>query len=43
MLAGNPEYRHPIIYQDEIAVAFLNKYRFSTAVPWSRSANTVST
>jgi diadenosine tetraphosphate (Ap4A) HIT family hydrolase len=26
MLAGNPEYRHHIIYQDEIAVAFLNKY-----------------
>jgi ATP adenylyltransferase len=26
MLAGNPDYRHHIIYEDEIAVVFLNKY-----------------
>lgn len=26
MLAGNPDYRHHIIYQDEIAVAFLNRH-----------------
>jgi diadenosine tetraphosphate (Ap4A) HIT family hydrolase len=26
MLAGNPNYRHHIIYEDEIAVVFLNKY-----------------
>ena len=43
MLAGNPEYRHSIICQDEITVAFLNKYRFSTAVPWSRPADAAST
>jgi diadenosine tetraphosphate (Ap4A) HIT family hydrolase len=26
MLSGNPEFRHHVIYEDEIAVAFLNKY-----------------
>ena len=26
MLAGNPDYRHHIIYEDETAVVFLNKY-----------------
>ena len=26
MLAGNPDYRHHIIYEDEIAVVFLNRY-----------------
>ena len=26
MLDGNPDYRHHIIYQDETAVAFLNKF-----------------
>jgi diadenosine tetraphosphate (Ap4A) HIT family hydrolase len=26
MLAGNPEFRHHIVYEDEIAVAFLNRY-----------------
>jgi diadenosine tetraphosphate (Ap4A) HIT family hydrolase len=26
MLAGNPDYRHHIIYEDERAVVFLNKY-----------------
>lgn len=26
MLAGNPDYAHHIIYEDETAVAFLNKY-----------------
>jgi ATP adenylyltransferase len=26
MLAGNPDYRHHIIYEDETAIAFLNKY-----------------
>ena len=26
MLSGHPEYPHHIIYQDEQAVAFLNKY-----------------
>src|SRR5215813_12872244 len=26
MLAGNPAYRHHIVYEDETAVAFLNKY-----------------
>ncbi|HEY7348194.1 MAG TPA: HIT family protein [Ktedonobacterales bacterium] len=26
MLAGNPQYRHHIIYEDAAAVAFLNKY-----------------
>lgn len=26
MLAGNPQYQHHIIYENEIAVAFLNKY-----------------
>ncbi len=26
MLAGNPDYRHHIIYEDKTAVVFLNKY-----------------
>src|SRR5262245_5076398 len=26
MLAGNPTSRHQIIYEDDLAVAFLNKY-----------------
>jgi ATP adenylyltransferase len=26
LLAGNPEFRHHIVYEDEIAVAFLNRY-----------------
>ena len=26
MLAGNPDYRHHIIYEDKDAVVFLNKY-----------------
>jgi len=26
MLAGNPEYRHHIVFQDETTVAFLSKY-----------------
>lgn len=26
MLAGNPEYQHHIVYEDERAVAFLNRY-----------------
>lgn len=26
LLTGNPEYRHLIVYQDDIAVVFLNKY-----------------
>jgi diadenosine tetraphosphate (Ap4A) HIT family hydrolase len=26
MLAGNPEFRHHIVYEDELAVAFLNRY-----------------
>lgn len=26
MLAGNPDYRHHIIYENEIAVVFLNRY-----------------
>lgn len=26
MLAGNPDYQHHIIFENEIAVAFLNKY-----------------
>jgi diadenosine tetraphosphate (Ap4A) HIT family hydrolase len=26
LVAGNPEYRHCVIYEDEIAVAFLNRY-----------------
>ncbi|HEU5199611.1 MAG TPA: HIT family protein [Ktedonobacterales bacterium] len=26
MLAGNPNYQHHVIYENEIAVAFLNKY-----------------
>lgn len=26
MLAGNPEFRHHIVYEDENAVAFLNRY-----------------
>jgi diadenosine tetraphosphate (Ap4A) HIT family hydrolase len=26
MLAGNPDYQHHIVYENEIAVAFLNKY-----------------
>ena len=25
-MAGNPEYSHHIVYEDDIAVAFLNKY-----------------
>jgi diadenosine tetraphosphate (Ap4A) HIT family hydrolase len=27
MLAGNPEYQHHVVYEDERAVAFLNRYR----------------
>ena len=26
MLAGNPEYQHHIVYEDDYAVAFLNRY-----------------
>lgn len=26
MLAGNPDYHHHIVYQDDVAVVFLNKY-----------------
>jgi ATP adenylyltransferase len=26
LIAGNPEYRHHIIYEDDKAIAFLNKY-----------------
>ena len=26
MLAGNPEYQHHVVYEDERAVAFLNRY-----------------
>jgi diadenosine tetraphosphate (Ap4A) HIT family hydrolase len=26
MLAGNPEYEHQVVYEDERAVAFLNRY-----------------
>jgi ATP adenylyltransferase len=26
MVAGNPERRHHIVYEDEVAIAFLNKY-----------------
>jgi diadenosine tetraphosphate (Ap4A) HIT family hydrolase len=26
MLAGNPEFRHHVVYEDETAVAFLNRY-----------------
>ncbi len=26
IVAGNPEYRHHIIYEDDIAIVFLNKY-----------------
>jgi diadenosine tetraphosphate (Ap4A) HIT family hydrolase len=26
LLAGDPEFAHPIVYEDEFAVAFLNKY-----------------
>jgi diadenosine tetraphosphate (Ap4A) HIT family hydrolase len=26
MLAGNPEYQHHVVYEDEHAVAFLNRY-----------------
>ncbi|HEY7357617.1 MAG TPA: HIT family protein [Ktedonobacterales bacterium] len=26
MLAGNPQYRHHVVYEDDTAVAFLNKY-----------------
>jgi diadenosine tetraphosphate (Ap4A) HIT family hydrolase len=26
LLAGNPDYRHHIVYQDDTAVVFLNKY-----------------
>ena len=26
MLAGNPEYQHHVVYEDERAVAFLNQY-----------------
>ena len=27
MLAGNPEYEHEVVYEDETAVAFLNRYQ----------------
>jgi diadenosine tetraphosphate (Ap4A) HIT family hydrolase len=26
LVAGNPEYRHHVVYQDDTAIAFLNKY-----------------
>lgn len=26
MLAGNPDYQHHLIYEDQVAIAFLNKY-----------------
>ncbi|HEX3915880.1 MAG TPA: HIT family protein [Caulobacteraceae bacterium] len=26
MLAGDPEYRHHVVYEDDAAIAFLNKY-----------------
>lgn len=26
MVAGNPDYRHHIIYEDNMAIVFLNKY-----------------
>lgn len=26
IIKGNPEYRHHVIYEDDIAIAFLNKY-----------------
>lgn len=26
ILKGNPEYRHHLVYEDDIAIAFLNKY-----------------
>ncbi len=26
IIAGNPEYRHHIVYEDDIAIVFLNKY-----------------
>ncbi len=26
IVAGNPEYRHHVIYEDDIAIVFLNKY-----------------
>jgi diadenosine tetraphosphate (Ap4A) HIT family hydrolase len=26
LLAGNPDYRHHIVYEDDAAIAFLNKY-----------------
>lgn len=37
MLRGNPDYRHYVFYEDEVAVAFLNKYPtlygYSVVVP----------
>jgi len=27
LLAGNPEYRHHVVYEDDVAVAFLNRYQ----------------
>jgi diadenosine tetraphosphate (Ap4A) HIT family hydrolase len=26
LVAGNPEYRHHVVYQDDMAIAFLNRY-----------------
>jgi ATP adenylyltransferase len=26
IIAGNPEYRHHVIYEDDVAIVFLNKY-----------------
>jgi histidine triad (HIT) family protein len=26
MVAGNPAYTHEIVYEDDIAIAFLNRY-----------------
>jgi len=26
MVAGNPAYAHEIVYEDDVAIAFLNKY-----------------
>jgi diadenosine tetraphosphate (Ap4A) HIT family hydrolase len=26
LVAGNPEFAHPVVYEDESAIAFLNKY-----------------
>ena len=26
IIAGNPDYRHHVVYEDDVAIAFLNKY-----------------